>query len=76
VALAPGYVAHETTIILAQTLTHAPLPGDEPESIELVPWPMDRLTELVARDELSEARSIAALYLARSPLEASKGGLR
>lgn len=68
VTLAPGYFSHATHVVLAQELYPARLPGDEPEAIEVVPWPLDRLTELVARAECTEARSIAALFLARERL--------
>lgn len=74
VTLAPGYIAHHTTIILARQLSHAPLTGDEPEAIEVVPWPLSAFDDLLARDDLTEARSIAALYLARAFLENHKGG--
>lgn len=73
VTLAPGYISHETAIILARGLHHAPLPGDEPEPLEVSAWPWARLDDLLKRDELSEARSIAALYLARSFLNATQG---
>ncbi|WP_435103029.1 ADP compounds hydrolase NudE [Arhodomonas sp. AD133] len=62
--LAPGYMAHSTQIVLARGLYEAPLPGDEPEPIEVVPWPLAELTELLARPDFTEARSIAAIFLA------------
>lgn len=66
-SLAPGYLGHRTQVILAEELYPRRLPGDEPEDIEVVPWPAQRLEELVMDDnEFSEGRSIAALYLARS----------
>jgi len=66
--LAPGYLDHATHVILACDLYPERLPGDEPEPIEVVKWPLDQLTELLARDDLTEARSIAALFLARQHL--------
>jgi ADP-ribose diphosphatase len=41
------------------------LQGDEPEPLELVPWPLQRLDELLNSDEFCEARAIAALSLCR-----------
>lgn len=62
--LAPGYMAHSTQIILAQDLFEGPLPGDEPEPIEVVPWPLGELDALLEQTDLTEARSIAAIFLA------------
>jgi ADP-ribose diphosphatase len=66
--LAPGYFDHATHVILAQELYSERLPGDEPEPIEVIKWPLNRLPELIARDDLTEARSIAALFLAQQHL--------
>ncbi len=63
--LAPGYLSHTTHIILAQDLYPEQLAGDEPEPLEVVPWRLSALPELMARDDLTEARSIAALFLAQ-----------
>lgn len=68
VTLAPGAISHITHIVLAEDLYPARLEGDEPEAIEVVPWPLARLDELLAREECTEARSIAALYMARDIL--------
>lgn len=67
-SVAPGYLEHCTHIILAQDLYEQRLPGDEPEEIEVVPWSLGNLSELVARDDCTEARSIAALYMVRELL--------
>jgi ADP-ribose diphosphatase len=64
VALAPGYIRHRTHMVLARDLYEARLPGDEPEPIEQVPWPLNRVDELLARDDFTEARSLLALLLA------------
>ncbi len=70
--IAPGYIGHRTHIILAEDLYERRLPGDEPEEIEVVPWRLSRLDELLARDDLSEARSIASLFLVREALAKRK----
>ncbi|WP_018879722.1 MULTISPECIES: ADP compounds hydrolase NudE [unclassified Thioalkalivibrio] len=67
--VAPGYMAHQTHLVLAEDLYPETAEGDEPEAIEVVPWSLDRLTELVAREDLTEARSIAALYMVRDYLD-------
>ncbi|WP_041717870.1 ADP compounds hydrolase NudE [Alkalilimnicola ehrlichii MLHE-1] len=69
-SLAPGYLAHRTEVILAQDLYPSRLPGDEPEPIQVVPWALDDLEGLLAQEDFSEARSLAALYLARDHLRA------
>ena len=66
--LAPGYLAYNTHIVLARELYPCRLEGDEPEEIEVVPWRLDRLWELTAEDDFSEARSLAALFLVREAL--------
>lgn len=69
-SLAPGYVGSMTHVVLASDLYEERLPGDEPEEIEVVPWRLDRMPELLGREDFSEARSIAALYMARERLTA------
>jgi ADP-ribose diphosphatase len=66
--LAPGYLRHVTHVVLARDLYPSPLPGDEPEPIEVVPWPLADLAGLCARPDFTEARSIAALYRVRELL--------
>jgi len=63
VSLAPGYIQHETHLVLARDLYRERAQGDEPEPIEVVPWNLDALDTLLERDDFTEARSIAALFL-------------
>ncbi len=63
--VAPGYLSHQTHIVLAENLYEQKCDGDEPEEMEVVPWKMDRLSELFSLEECTEARSIAALYMVR-----------
>jgi ADP-ribose diphosphatase len=65
ISLAPAFMTHETHLVLAEDLFEERLPGDEPEPIDVVPWQLDRLHELVLREDFSEGRSWAALLLAR-----------
>jgi ADP-ribose diphosphatase len=73
-SLAPGYMTHVTHVVLARDLYPSKLEGDEPEELEVIPWPLSKLDELVARPDCTEGRTIAALYIARDFLasEASK----
>ncbi|MDT8438353.1 MAG: ADP compounds hydrolase NudE [Wenzhouxiangellaceae bacterium] len=63
--LAPGYMTHATQVVLARDLYPSRLPGDEPEELEVIEWPIANLAELVQREDCTEGRSIAALYMAR-----------
>ncbi len=65
VSVAPGYIYHTTHIVLARELHPDPLPGDEPEPIEVIPWRVnDGIDALLAREDFTEARSQLALFLA------------
>ncbi len=64
----PGYMNHHTHVVLAQELYPKRLPGDEPEPLEVIPWRLSRLPELLEHPECTEARSIAALFLTREYL--------
>ncbi|MBT8069089.1 MAG: ADP compounds hydrolase NudE [Xanthomonadales bacterium] len=68
-SLAPGYMTHVTHVVLARDLYPEKLQGDEPEELEIVPWPLDDLHSLVQRPDCTEGRSIAALYIARDHLQ-------
>ena len=63
--LAPGYFEHVTHVVFARDLYPQRVPGDEPEEIEVVPWRLSNLKALLAKDDCTEARSIAALYMVR-----------
>lgn len=62
-SLAPGYLSHKMSLIVAEELYECKLQGDEPEEIEVVPWPLAQLDELLERDDFTESRSIAAIYI-------------
>ena len=66
--LAPTYMSHQTWLVLAEDLYPERLPGDEPEELEVVPWKLDALHELMLREDCSEGRSLAALFIAREYL--------
>lgn len=72
--LAPTYMSHQTTVVLARDLYPERLPGDEPEELEVVPWRIDALEDLALHEDFSEGRSIAALYVAREYLRRQRGG--
>lgn len=68
VSLAPAYMSHLTDVVLARDLYPERLPGDEPEEMEVVPWKMSELHTLMARRDVTEGRTIAALFMAREYL--------
>lgn len=68
-SLAPSYMSHQTHLVIARELYPQRLPGDEPEELEVIPWRLDALHELVLREEFSEGRAIAALFIAREWLQ-------
>ncbi|HEX7348433.1 MAG TPA: ADP compounds hydrolase NudE [Rhodanobacteraceae bacterium] len=67
-SLLPAYMTHKADIILAEDLYPHRLPGDEPEPLDVVPWKLSELHQLLERDDVSEGRSIAALFIAREYL--------
>jgi ADP-ribose diphosphatase len=62
-SLAPSYLEHTTEIVIAQDLYAEKLPGDEPEELEVIPWKLCKINDLLASGECTEARSIAALFM-------------
>lgn len=69
VTIAPGYLSHTTHIILGESLYEQRLEGDEPEAVEVVPWKLSNLSELLTHPEMTEARSIAALFMVRERMQ-------
>ena len=63
--LAPTYMSHTAQLVIARDLYPQRLEGDEPEELEVIPWRLDALNELILREDFSEGRSIAALFIAR-----------
>ena len=66
VTLAPGYQSNFTHIILAEKLYPKREIGDEPEPLEVVERKLSNLEYWINDDDLSEGRSITALYLTRT----------
>jgi ADP-ribose diphosphatase len=63
--LAPTYMSHVSWLVLARDLYPERLPGDEPEELEVIPWKLKDLESLMLREDFSEGRSLAALFIAR-----------
>ncbi|KPL93072.1 ADP compounds hydrolase NudE [Vibrio splendidus] len=64
VILAPSYFSSKMTLFIAEELYPEKLEGDEPESLDIVRWPLAQAEELLTHLDFCEARSITALLLA------------
>ncbi len=67
--LAPGYSTEFMGIFLATELTHNPLAPDADEILSVEKIPVKQAFELAERGEIPDAKSLAALLLARPHLE-------
>ncbi len=57
-------------ILIARDFYPSQLEGDEPEPLELVRFPLSKISELIADTNFMEARSLVALYALRDYLQA------
>ncbi len=67
--LAPGYLTHRMNLVFAESLYPAKMQGDEPENLEVVKWPLDQIDEIIEQADFTEARSVAALFLAKQLIQ-------
>jgi len=63
--LAPGYSTENLVIFLATGLRPDPLTGDEDEFIQVKPTPIAQVFALVESGQIRDAKTLAALLLAR-----------
>lgn len=71
---APNYQPHSTQIVLAEDLYPEKREGDEPEPLEPEVLDLDDLEQWLTRADITEARTIAALYLTRAHLRRRNAG--
>lgn len=64
--LSPAYMEQGINVVLARDLYPEQLIGDEPEPIEVVTVDFDDLLALSMREDVSEGRTVAALFLAKA----------
>jgi ADP-ribose diphosphatase len=62
-AMAPTFFDAHMHVIIAEGLSESRLEGDEPEPLEVIKWPIDKIDELLQKENFCEARSVAALLL-------------
>jgi ADP-ribose diphosphatase len=67
------YLSVRSFVFLASQLDYRPLPGDEKYAIGLQRVPLEDIDELMAGGQLSDARAIAGLCLARYFLSKHSG---
>ena len=66
--LAPGYSTEFMAVFLATDLRPSPLPSDPDEFLEVVRVPIREAVRMAEGGEMPDAKSLAALFLARSAL--------
>ena len=64
-AMAPSICGYQTEIVLARDLYPCRLKGDEPEQLECAAWPLDRVVGPSGEPIVRDARTLAALFVAR-----------
>jgi ADP-ribose diphosphatase len=64
-SLSPSYMSGSINVVLAEDLYPSKLAGDEPEPLEVVMWKLSDLDALLSRDDFTEGRAIAALFLVK-----------
>lgn len=67
--LAPGYSTEFMVVFLATELKENALQADEDEFLEVEKIPLQKAIEMAEQGEVPDAKSLAALLLARSHLE-------
>ena len=67
--LAPGYSTEFMTVFIATELKENPLDPDEDEVLEVQKFPAKKAFELAKEGKIQDAKSLAALLLAKPQLE-------
>jgi ADP-ribose diphosphatase len=75
-SLAPGYFSSKMHIFVAEKLYPSRLEGDEPEPIDVIPWPLSDWQLLLDNVDFSESRSVSALFLTQQYLSISTDSLK
>ncbi len=68
--LAPGYSTEKMSVFIARELYVAPLQADADEFLDLVRLPVEEALRAAENGKIPDAKSLAALYLARARLMA------
>lgn len=63
--MSPGYSTQKTYVLLARDLTESKLAGDELGEIAVKEFSSQEVQDLIVKNEINEARTISAFYLAQ-----------
>lgn len=66
----PSHMYGLMHLFVAQDLYPSQLGGDEPEPLEIIYYPLNKIDELLADPNFAEARNLSALFLLREYLNA------
>ena len=67
--LAPGYSTEYMHVYLASGLYYSPLAADADEFLQVVPVPLAEALQMAGKGLLPDAKSLAALWMARGKLD-------
>jgi len=67
----PHYNSARAHLMLAENLYQESLPGDEPEVLQQLRWPLDDLDGLLAHPEINDVRTLHAIYWLRDHINLS-----
>lgn len=67
----PSHMYELMHLFVATDLYPSKLEGDEPEPLEIVRYPLDKMDELLADPAFAESRNLSALFLLRDYLKQS-----
>ncbi|OOH90374.1 ADP compounds hydrolase NudE [Pasteurellaceae bacterium 15-036681] len=65
----PSHMYGLMHVFVAQDLYPSQLEGDEPEPLEIVYYPLDKIDDLLVDPNFSEARNLSALFLLKEYLK-------
>lgn len=65
----PHYTAAESHLLLAQDLYEDAREGDEPEPLIQTRWPLNKLSELLEHEQITDVRTLHAIYWLRDHLQ-------
>lgn len=68
----PSHMYGLMHLFIAQDLYPSRLEGDEPEPLEIVYYPLDKIDELLADPNFGESRNLSALFLLKEYLKNAK----
>lgn len=68
VHISVGFMNAKMHILLARDFSPSKLEGDEPEPLQIVRYPLDKIDELLNNPDFYEARNLTALYSLRDYL--------